>query len=123
MDYEKAYKEAFEKAKSLVDFCSDSELKTLEHVFPELKESEDERKINAILFIINSTDERIMCSLGQNREVLYNWLKNKLKSIRPQSHWRPSEEQMKALRVAIGDEQGSDSVYELRNLLKDLKSL
>jgi hypothetical protein len=37
--------------------------------------------------------------------------------------WVPSEEQITALRVAIGDEQGSDCCKELRNLLKDLKKL
>lgn len=49
-NYEQKYKEAFERAKSLIDFCSDSELKTLEHVFPELKESEDEKIRKALIF-------------------------------------------------------------------------
>ena len=39
----KAYDKAIERAEGLIDFCSDSELKTLEYVFPELRESEDER--------------------------------------------------------------------------------
>jgi hypothetical protein len=39
----KHYDEAIERAKSLIDFCSDSELKTLEYVFHELKESKDEK--------------------------------------------------------------------------------
>lgn len=37
----KAYDEALDRAKGLIDFCSDSELKTLEYVFTELKEGED----------------------------------------------------------------------------------
>lgn len=36
-----AYDEALKRAKGLIDFCSDSELKTLEYVFTELKEGED----------------------------------------------------------------------------------
>ena len=32
----KCYDKAIERAKGLIDFCSDSELKTLEYVFPEL---------------------------------------------------------------------------------------
>ena len=48
MDYEKKYNEVLEKAKGLVDFCSNNELKTLEYVFPELKESEDCEIMNAI---------------------------------------------------------------------------
>ena len=39
----KAYDEVLGRAKSLVDFCSDNELKTLKFVFPELKENEDDR--------------------------------------------------------------------------------
>lgn len=47
----KRYDKAIERAKGLIDFCSDSELKTLEHVFPELKESEDEKiRKNLITF-------------------------------------------------------------------------
>ena len=45
----KAYDEALGRAKGLVDFCSDNELKTLKFVFPELKESEDERIRKEIL--------------------------------------------------------------------------
>ena len=52
MDYEKKYKEALERAKSLIDFCSDAELKTLECVFPELKESEDGRIIKHIISVL-----------------------------------------------------------------------
>lgn len=37
--------------------------------------------------------------------------------------WKPSEEQLIALRVAIGDEQGSDCCGALRDLLNDLKRL
>lgn len=37
--------------------------------------------------------------------------------------WIPSKEQMIALRIAVGDEQGSDCCKELRNLLYDLKKL
>lgn len=46
-----------------------------------------------------------------------------LKSLRPS--WKPSEEQMKVLLVAIGDEKerGSDVVKPLRSLYYDLKKL
>ena len=39
----KRYDKAIERVEGLIDFCSDSELKTLEYVFPELKESEDDK--------------------------------------------------------------------------------
>ena len=38
------------------------------------------------------------------------------------SRWMPSEEQLIALRVAIGDEQGSDCCGALRDLLNDLSN-
>jgi ribosomal protein S1 len=42
-----------------------------------------------------------------------------------EEHWKPSEEQMKALLVTIGDEKerGSDVVKPLRSLYYDLKKL
>lgn len=48
-----AYDEVLGRAKSLVDFCSDNELKTLKFVFPELKENEDERIRNVLIRWIN----------------------------------------------------------------------
>ncbi len=51
------------------------------------------------------------------------WLKSIKEKVQPQSTWKPSDEQLFALRIAIGDEQGSDCCDILRSLLKDLKSL
>ena len=48
---------------------------------------------------------------------------NSIEYTRTDSRWMPSAEQLNALRVAIGDEQGSDCCDILRSLLKDLKSL
>jgi len=46
-----------------------------------------------------------------------NWLNPKLKSLRPQSHWKPSDEQMEALSIAM---QGvNDPLFSLyKDLLK-----
>ncbi|MBR4589975.1 MAG: hypothetical protein IKO36_04850 [Bacteroidaceae bacterium] len=43
MDYEKAYKEAFERAKQVHASSVDENKKSAEYIFPQLKESEDER--------------------------------------------------------------------------------
>lgn len=51
----KAYNEVLGRAKSLVDFCSDNELKTLKFVFPELKEYEDDRIRKEILDYIDKS--------------------------------------------------------------------
>lgn len=58
------------------------------------------------------------------RERFFNWLK----SIRPQSHWKPSEEQVDALRVYLYNPQYIDSSEDIRlklveSLYNGLKSL
>lgn len=53
MDYEEAYKEALERAKSIHHFSSDiAEIKRMEQIFPELAESEDEKIKKAIKYCI-----------------------------------------------------------------------
>lgn len=52
MDYEKAYKEALQKAKKLYEQGTITE--SLSYVFPELAESEDERIRKSIIAIINN---------------------------------------------------------------------
>lgn len=74
MDYEKAYKEALERAKGLIDFCSDSELKTLENVFPELRESEDERVRKGILHLIGCASEQEWCKANVSIGEVQTWL-------------------------------------------------
>lgn len=58
------------------------------------------------------------------------WLKNRLKSLRPQSQWKPSEEQMKAIEFMVRSfgESGTLSPYGetmayATSLLNDLKKL
>ena len=46
MNYEKKYKEALERAKSVHSTNVDENKKSTEYIFPELKESEDERMMN-----------------------------------------------------------------------------
>ena len=55
MDYEKAYKKALERAKKVHKYSSDiAEIKRMEDIFPELKESEDEKIRKSIIAIINN---------------------------------------------------------------------
>lgn len=81
MDYEKAYKEALERAKGLIDFCSDSELKTLENVFPELRESDDEGIRKELMELVSS------CADGEfpHKSEWLAWLEKQ----REQNHWKP----------------------------------
>lgn len=80
----------------LINHYSEDVLESAEQKPAEWSE-EDERKIKAIVSVIESTDERIMVSLGQNRKALCDWLK----FLRPQPQWRPSGEQMNGLKEAI----------------------
>ena len=49
MDYEKKFKDAFERAKKVIEYykghhrCDEASIEDLESIFPELKESEDEK--------------------------------------------------------------------------------
>lgn len=54
----KAYDKAIERAEGLIDFCSDSELKTLEYVFPELAESEDERIRKEMITYLSTVEDK-----------------------------------------------------------------
>lgn len=51
-----------------------------------------------------------------------NWAKNRLKSLRPQPHWKPSEEQMNALKV-VARGFPTDDPDAIDSLLTDLQKL
>lgn len=68
----KAYDDVLERAKGLIDFCSDNELKTLKYVFPELAESYDEKIISAIRKAIEAKVENL--GNGVTRTVCLAWL-------------------------------------------------
>ena len=85
----KRYDKAIERAEGLIDFCSDSELKTLKFVFPELKESDGEKIRNVLIGWINlepSTSfndtfdgfskEQILAWLEKQGEQSIKWNKN-----------------------------------------------
>ena len=78
---------------------------------------EDEKQIRQI--------ERIVKDAGcskQLQERIHNWLK----SLRPQPHWKPSEEQMNALNFAITyfmHETSYQNPTELRDLYEELLKL
>ena len=162
--YEKKYKEALERAKKLhqesierngdrVYWAGD-----LESIFPELRESEDERIRKAVIDFFSLQDDNTTYSLIPKKDILA-WLEKQkeqkpsewseedehrksdaiyfletakkhyastleieatiswLKSLRPQPHWKPTEEQMKALKLWA---QRSDA-KKLISLYNDLK--
>lgn len=61
---------------------------------------------------------------AQTATDMRKWLNTRLKSLRPQSHWKPSEEQMNAFFLAIKcfEEKGADGSV-LHSLFRYLKKL
>lgn len=151
------YEEALERARAGVP---------IDEVFPELKESEDERiRKNCIHFLglqkahhadtseidecisylekqkeqkpaeWSEEDEKMLetflhklevCDLLTNKEVA--WAKHRLKSIRPQPRWKPSEEQMEAFRIYLYNPQYIDNSEDMKiklveSLYADLQKL
>ena len=137
----KAYDEALEKARQLCAYPTTKPfISDLQDIFPELKESEDEKVRKAILELVRQSSEILE---KKNQEQMLAWLEKKgeqkpaewseddekmlqnileclrngwkklptdilkyeswLKSLRPQSQWKPSEEQIVALKHASND--------------------
>lgn len=85
---------------------------------------EDERMAR---FYENDYDNNLgnmpMCEVIENRIKFKDWVLNRLKSLRSQPHWKPSDEQMDALKdVAYGTYQNGDGPA-LRELYEQLKKL
>lgn len=75
MDYEKAYKEIFNKAETLYKMSVETHHKNtsmcLEELFPELAEDKDEELRQMLIKIVNITPATIA---SQNRKELLDWL-------------------------------------------------
>ena len=94
----KAYDEALKQAKFYHGNCpSEPERKKLEKMFPVLHESEDEKTINDACCWLGEYAGYIG-SKNYGKSSMLFCLVDKLKSLRP--HWKPSEEQIKAIRLA-----------------------
>jgi len=70
MDYEKKYKEALERAKGMWEQGMMPE--RIEYIFPELKESEDERIRKEIIFFFEQ--EIPQCSIEEHKEYMRKWI-------------------------------------------------
>ena len=81
---------------------------------------DDENRVNRLIAYFEDKE-----SFTAEDDVVYaNWLK----SLRPQSQWKPSDEQMGALRDAIVYVEGCNSTFKgsgsvLEKLYNDLKKL
>lgn len=128
MDYEKAYKEALERAKVINPGTANYNIVTC--IFPELKESKDEKMINFIsqeLVCLRATDEK-----GSDR---YNELTKAIAWLEKQNEQKPSwsEEDIDMIQDAIHwiqefqqsdkckDENDMQNSVTCENWLKSLK--
>jgi len=79
MDYEKEYKEALERAREYHKVDKDNTLKlyakgTMEYIFPELKESGDERIRKVVTLIIKGIRANVFEEKGISKEDTIAWL-------------------------------------------------
>ena len=83
----------------------------------------DNKMYNRIIKIFEVANESAKKNNSIDVEKELNWLK----SLKPQSHWKPSDEQMEALWNAIpnipNSEKDIDTITELSVLYEDLKKL
>lgn len=167
------YEEALERAKSFIERGGEYDRQVMESIFPELKESEDERVTRAINNMLPFIPDEAYANNGVTKEGVLNWLEKqkeqkpvewseeddnalvlfhelisfgyterfcdaqtaedmrrwlneRLKSLRSQPHWKPSEEQMEALEnvikceLSVGLHTRANILQTLQNELKKL---
>ena len=74
---------------------------------------EDERIFGSFLHKLE------VCDLLSNKEI--RWAKRRLKYLRPQNHWKPTEAQLASLTIAC--DRNDRIGFDLTELLKELKKL
>lgn len=79
MDYEKAYNEALERAKSAIKECGDNKgrITMIESIFPELGENEDERirkTLREIIIDYDPNNEILIKEVGVSQKQFITWL-------------------------------------------------
>ena len=99
-----------------------------DRVLPQQKWSkEDERNASYICVALDCyyrlREDKSNTNGQENLDKARNWLYNKLKSLRPQAQWKPSNEQIEALESATENCAYSEYQDCLRELLEQLKKL
>ena len=143
MDYEKAYKDALNRAKHALDCHNQGMVSTdvslITSMFPELRESEDEQIRKALIEMVHDTPNS-ECEQNYNvrKEDCLTWLEKQgeqklfdyehadiqQKDFAPKVEWKPSDAQMDSITCAVRKMKESacyDS--ELVSLLNDLRKL
>ncbi len=117
-EFAEQYQAAFDWLKSLpLNFKKEDVAKLCSNEWSE----EDEKCLQELMQHI----EHCVTVYGASQPEWQQWL-NLLKSIRPQPHWKPSEEQMNSLNFGIHalEEEGYDeTAREIKELYEQLKKL
>ena len=98
-----------------------------DRVLPQPKQEWSEEDEQYLLICKNAL-AKYQVSDKWDANIIFHWLENKLKFLRPQTTWKPSEEQMNTLLDAIGYVEGCNSNFKgrgsvLENLYINLKKL
>lgn len=125
MNYEQKYYKMLDDARYQHDVSEGDIPAVLEEIFPELKESESEKVRKEILEVAKTVVLRDGTLYGKkyNCREWIAWLEKQGKE--PQSHWKPSEEQIKALHDMnlTGNISYAGQGQVLIELYNDLKKL
>lgn len=84
---------------------------------------EDEEMLNSCISSIEESKENRYAYKETDGDTSYDHEIDWLKSLRPQPHWKPSEEQMWALDVALENFYNQNDRAALESLYNDLKKL
>ena len=81
MDYEKLYKDALERARQVHTTNVDENKKSTEYIFPELKDSEDERIRKNLLELFHDTvsNDEMFSNYGLDKTEVIAWLEKQSK--------------------------------------------
>ena len=123
MDYEEKYKEALSRAKKLYGkYCINN---VLESIFPELKESEDEKIRKELISFVNNDGWKFTKLTKEEKESWITWLEKQ-----DEHHIACSEEQMKVLDEVLNFAANHENSYwnnyifeTLNNFIRQLKKL
>lgn len=79
MDYEKAYKQALERARKLKEnpkaiFFEEKNIHVSDYIFPELKESNDEKIRKGLIKYFKNFDSESLYTVGLNEGEIISWL-------------------------------------------------
>lgn len=152
-DYEKKYKQALERGRQVRLTNVEYNISAAEYIFPELKESEDDKIRKALIqYFADSSDDIVYTNQGLKKKDIIAWLEKQehsivfdndlirrgidevgltqyqidwLRSINPTNYfWKPTKEQLEALsKVKDCGALYLDQKEMMEKLYEDLQKL